>query len=249
MYRAAFAAFFAFALVPSAPSEDVMRAFTSNGVKPAMEELFEHSEHMAGIATVSEFNTTAALKQKIESGAPFDFTLLTTEAIDDLIKKGKIDAGSRIEFARAGIGVGYRKGAPKPDIHDTEAVKKTLLAAKSVTFAEAGASRQYLEKMFVRLGIADQMKAKTILEKGSGQPQMDVEQGKAELVLTLVPEIPPYEGAALAGPLPAELQNYTSFAAGISSSSQHKSEAKALLEFITGPDGKPILKAKGLEPK
>jgi molybdate transport system substrate-binding protein len=226
-----------------------LRVMTSNGVKPAMVELFAQSEHATGRRITSEFNTSVALKTKIETEGAFDVAILSTSTLDDLIKQGKIAADSRIEVARAGIGLGYHKGAPKPDISTAEALKKTLLNAKSVTFADTGASRQSIEEMFVMLGIADQMKIKTMLGHDSGQPQMDVAAGKAELVLTLMPEMPPYKGVAVAGPLPAEFQVYTSFAAGISTSTKNKDAALALVKFVTGAQARAELKAKGLETK
>ena len=219
-----------------------LKVLTSNGVKAATEILFSKN-------VVAQYDTTVSLRKKIEAGEPFDVAILTVEAIDGLIQEGTILPSSRRDFARAGVGVGYQKGAKKPDLSSAEAFRQSLLDAKSITYNEAGASRQAIEKALSRLGIADAIKAKAIIETESGRPQMDVGEGKVELVLTLVPEIPIYENVELAGPFPQSLQTYTSFAIGISKDSKNFAKAAKLIEFLISPTHATMLKAKGLQPK
>jgi molybdate transport system substrate-binding protein len=134
--------------------------------------------------------------------------------MDDVIKQGKIAAGTRAEIARCEIGVGIRAGARKPDISTPERLKQTLLNAKYITFDHDGASAVHINKMVARLGIAEDVRSKLILEREPGRPQMNVAEGKAELVITLIPERPAFQGVELAGQLPSDLQSYVAFVAG-----------------------------------
>jgi len=232
----------------AAAQSDHVNALVSNGVKAVMEALRPQCERAIGHPIDMQFNTSVALKQQIEAGDGFDVTILTSELIDDLTKQGKIEAGSRVDLARSGIGVGIRTGAPKPDIGTSGAMKQTLLNAKTITYAQEGASRVYIEKMFESLGIADQVKSKIILEMKPGQPQINVAEGKADLVMTLVSEILPVHGIELLGPLPADFQHYVSMAGGVGANAHDPQTAKAVLKFLSGPKAAPVFKAKGMEP-
>lgn len=233
---------------PAAGQQTPLHVFVSNGVKTVIDEIRPQWEHAAGRPLSFEFGTTAGLKAKLEAGADFDATVLTSEAIADLVKAGKVAAASRTEIARCGIGMGMRAGATKPDIRTPAALKQTLQNAKSVTFAEAGASRTYLNKMFQQFGIADEMKGKTVLTPSSVNSNELVRDGKAQYILTLVSEIlPAAPGVALVGPLPADVQSYVNFAAGVSAKTAHAEAAQALVRFLKSPEAAPVFKAKGLE--
>jgi len=144
--------------------------------------------------------------------------------------------------------MGVRAGAPKPDINTPDALKRTLLAAKSISFNPTGASAAPTYNMFARLGIADAVKPKLILDAEAGRPQMNVAGGKAELVISLIPEIRFFPGVDLVGPIPPDFQSYVNFAGGVATNARDKDGAKALIQFITGPTIVPVLKAKGMEP-
>jgi len=156
------------ALQPAAAQTSALRVLVSNGLKGSMEELRPQAEKAIGQPLSIEFSSTAGLKKKIAAGEAFDATIITVEAIDDLIKQGKLTAASRKNVGRSELGIGIRAGAPKPDIRTPDALKKSLLAATSITYPRDGASRGYLEKMFERLGIAAQIKPKIVLAPGSG---------------------------------------------------------------------------------
>src|SRR5262249_47595743 len=156
-----------------------------------------------------------------------------------------IAAVGRTDLGRSGIGVGIRAGAARPDIHSAETLKETLLKAKSLTWAQDGASRTYIDRMLTRFGIADEINRKTILEQGSTRATADVADGKAEIVITLVSEIVPVRGIELLGPLPAELQNYVTMTAGIGSRAINPVAAKALIHFLAGPAATAVYKSKG----
>jgi molybdate transport system substrate-binding protein len=195
-----------------------------------------------------EFGTTASIKPRIEGGEAFDFTILTADAVDALIKEGKIAADSRASVARVGIGIGIRAGSAKPDVSTPEALKKALLNAKSITYASAGASRPATDKMLASMAIADAVKSKTLLLSGAEGTAAALRDGKAEILITLISEIMSAKGLALAGPLPKEFQAYIGFAAGVSPSAKNADAAKAAVEFLTGPKAAAAYKAKGMEP-
>jgi len=219
----------------------------SNGLKAAMDELQPQCEREVGHPLDIQFNSTALVKKKIEAGEGFDVSMITTEAIDDLIKQGKLAAGSRTELGRSELGIGIRAGAAKPDIRTPEALKRTLREAKSITYPQDGASRAYVEKMFERLGIAAEVKPKIILAPGSGPATESIAAGKAALVITLFSEILPVHGVEILGPLPGEFHYDIRFGAAISSTSKNAEAARALIACVSGPKAAPILKAKGLE--
>jgi molybdate transport system substrate-binding protein len=221
----------------------------SSGMKAPMEELAPRIEHSIGRRLATQFDASKVLKDKIQSGEPFDVAILTVDDIDYLIKQGKIAAGTRAEIARTGMGIGIRTGAPKPNISTPEALKRTLLKARSIAINPNGVLFAHINEVFARLGIAEDVKSKLILDVKPGGPQMDVADGKAELVIMLTPEIEFFKGVEFAGPFPEDLQSYTSFSAGVATSTHNADAAKALIKFITGPAAAPTLKAKGFEPR
>jgi molybdate transport system substrate-binding protein len=226
-----------------------VHVLVSNGLKAAMEEIRPQCQGAIGHPLEIQFNSTASVKSKIEAGESFDVSMITTEAIDDLIKQGKLAAGSRAELGRSELGIGIRSGAAKPDIRTPEALKRTLREAKSITYPQDGASRAYIEKMFERLGIAADVKPKIILAPGSGPATESVAAGKAALVITLFSEILPVHGVEILGPLPGEFHSDIRFGAAVSATTKNAEAARALIACITGPKAAPILKAKGLEPR
>jgi molybdate transport system substrate-binding protein len=150
-------------------------------------------------------------------------------------------------IGRSGIGVGVRSGAARPAIATPEAMKRTLLAAKSVTYAADGASRVHIERMLETLGITQAMKAKSVLEQGSVRATARVAQGEVEIVLTLVSEILPVSGIELVGPLPAAFQSYVSFSAGVGARARNASAAKALVEALSSPSVDEVFSTRGID--
>jgi molybdate transport system substrate-binding protein len=221
----------------------------SDGMKPSVEELVPQIEHAIGRKVTAQYNSSKNISAKIQAGEPFDVAILTTEIVDDLIKAGKIAPGSRAEIARTGMGVGVRAGAAKPDVSTPDALKRALVSAKSIGFNPGGASAPHVYNIFEHLGIADSVKSKLMLETEPGRPQMNVADGKCDLVITLIPEIKFFKGVELAGPVPAELQSYISFGAGVASNTKNADAGKALIKFITSPAAAPVLKSKALEPR
>ena len=190
------------------------------------------------------------MQKRIEGGEAFDVAVITPAIVDDLAGKGKIAPGSRANLATVGIGVMVKEGAPKPDVSTVEAFKNALLAAKTVAYIEpasGGSSGIYLDKLLERLGIADQVWPKAKLKKGGYVADLIV-SGEAELGVHQISEIVPVKGAALVGPLPKEIQNTTTYAAGLSASPQDKEAAQALIKMFSGPEAAAVLKSKGMDP-
>jgi molybdate transport system substrate-binding protein len=233
--------------IRAAEQAEPVRVFSSNGVKAALDALKAASESAIGHPLAPQFSTTVVARQKIESGEPFEVAILTSEAIDALIKEGKIVARSRADIGSIGIGVGVRSGAKKPDIRTVDALKQTLLNAKSVTYAQDGASRQHIEKMFDALGITDKMKPRLVLVNGSDASFAAVESGRAEMVITLISEILPVKGVAFVGPLPEKFQDYVHFAAGVSVGAKNADAAGSLIKFLIGPKAALTFKDKGIQ--
>lgn len=221
----------------------------SDGLKTVVEEATPQIEQATGRKLAAEFNSSKNLRDKIEGGEPFDAAILTADVLEGMTRQGKIAPGSTVAISRTGLGVGVHAGAAKPDISTPEALKRALLNAKFVSFNPTGASAAPTYAIFERLGIADAMKPKLVLDSEAGRPQMNVAGGKVDLVISLVPEIKFFPGVQLVGPMPAELQSYVNFAGGIAANARDAEGAKKLLQYLSGPAIAPVLKAKGMEPR
>ncbi len=224
-----------------------IKILASNGVREALLELAPAFERETGNKLVIGFGLAAALKRQIEAGEAFDLAILPAAGLDDLAKQGKVEAGSRAPIARSGVGIGIRKGAPRPDIGTAEALKRTLLSAKSITWAKEGASGVYFAGMLERMGIAERMKPKIVPAASGGEVGKLVAGGQVQLGVILVNELMAAPGVEVLGPLPAELQNYTVFHAGVGVGSKDSSAAKALIKFLTTPAAGAVFRAKGQE--
>jgi molybdate transport system substrate-binding protein len=241
---AAVAAGAAFMLATGGANAAEITLLCSNALKSVIEELGPGFEKTSGHTLKAEYGSTGPLKAMIEKGQAFDVAILGVEATDELIKSGKLTANTRADIARSGMGVAIRKGAAKPDLATTQAFKQALLNAQTISYSDGGLSGIYLKGLLERLGIAEQLKSKIRFGRGGEM----VSAGKAEIGLTQVSEILSEPGAELAGPLPADIQQYTIFPAAIGAAAAHAEAAQALLRFLKSPEAANILKAKGLEP-
>lgn len=225
-----------------------IKVLASNGVKAALEELAPAFERATGNKLVITFGLANVLKRQIDAGEAFDVAILPIAGVDDLAKQGKVDAGSRAPIARSAVGIGIRKGAPRPDITTADALKRIMLAAKSVSWAKEGQSGIYFATVLERMGIAEQMKPKLVLAASGAEVGKLLAEGKAQYAALLVNELMTVPGVEVLGPLPAELQQYTAFHAGVGVGSKDSSAAKALIKFLTTPAAGAVFKAKGQEP-
>ena len=171
---------------------------------------------------------------------------MTSTVTDELIEQGKLVAATRTDIAHGGIGIGVRAGAPKPDIGSVEALKRALLAAKSVAYSKAGASGIYFAGLLERLGLAEAMRPKT--KYGTSNVGQMVADGEAELGVQLINELLPIRGVEIVGPLPAEVQSYVTLTACVGTQASEPAIAEEFIRFLTAPAALPVIKAKGLEP-
>ena len=235
--------------VPRGAMAAEIKVLTAGAFKQVLLALLPEFEKQTGHKVTVENDTVGALGKRIEGGEAFDVAVLTPRAVDDLIGKGRFVAGSRTNLARVGVGVMVRAGAPKPDIGSVDAFKRTLLAAKSVAYidpASGGSSGIYVAGLLDRLGIADQVKPKVRLKHGGHVADLIV-SGDAELGIHQISEIVPVREVTLVGPLPAEIQNYTVYAAGLGANAKDSDAARALIKALTGAGAADVLKSKGME--
>jgi molybdate transport system substrate-binding protein len=186
------------------------------------------------------------IKKRIAGGEAFDVAILNPELASELVKAGKVAAGTNTDFVRFGIGVAVRSGTPKPDIATSEALKQAVVNAKSITYTRGG-SGVHFESLLSRWGIADQVKAKA-KQVGGGEAIPAVAKGDIELGIDVLPQILSVPGAELVGPLPADLQNYVTLTVVISPVAKDPAAAKALVDFLKGPAAASLMSAKGMEP-
>jgi molybdate transport system substrate-binding protein len=227
-----------------------IKVLTAGAFKQVLLVLVPDFEKQTGHKVVLENDTVGALTKRIEGGEAFDLAVLTPAAVNDLSTKGKFVAGSRTNLGRVGVGVVVKEGAPKPDISSVDAFKKTLLAAKSVAYidpAAGGSSGIYVAGLLDKLGIAADVKPKAKLIPG-GAVAEHIARGEAEIGIHQISEILPVKGITLIGPLPADIQNYTVYAAGLGANGKESEAAKALLKTLSGPGAADVLKSKGMEP-
>jgi molybdate transport system substrate-binding protein len=227
-----------------------IKVLTAGAFKQVLLVLVPDFEKQTGHKVVLENDTVGALTKRIEGGEAFDLAVLTPAAVNDLSTKGKFVAGSRTNLGRVGVGVVVKEGAPMPDISSVDAFKKTLLAAKSVAYidpAAGGSSGIYVAGLLDKLGVAADVKPKAKLIPG-GAVAEHIARGEAEIGIHQISEILPVKGITLVGPLPADIQNYTVYAAGLGANGKESEAAKALLKTLSGPAAADVLKSKGMEP-
>jgi molybdate transport system substrate-binding protein len=217
-----------------------------NPMKGVVQEVGAKFERDTGHKLLTKFVSGPVVKREIDGGAPFDVAISAAPVIDELIKEGKIDAATRTELAYAGVAMGVRAGAPKPDIESVEAFKRTLLQAKSIAYSAEGPSGVHFRSVLDRLGIADEVKPKLKPLAGEALARA-VPNGEAELIISTMPDIL-VDGTTPVGPLPPELQTYVRFVAGVKSQAKESEAAKALISYLAAPEAVAIIKAKGMEP-
>jgi molybdate transport system substrate-binding protein len=215
-----------------------------------LDELAPLFEKATGTKLSIDYNLIAAQRKRILEGESADVIILSRGVMDELQKQDKIGASGLVNVAGTPVSVAARAGAPKPDISTVDAFKQTLLNARSIVYADparGGASGVYFARVLDRLGIAEQMNAKTILVPGAQAAEV-VAKGEAELGVAQASEIVPVAGAQLVGPLPGEFASMTVFTAGIGAVSESPDPANELIRFLTGPEAAGRFKAKGFEP-
>ncbi len=231
---------------------DEIKVVTSGGFTAAYLELVPEYEGTTHNKLVTQFGpsmgtTHNAIPIRLERGEAIDVVIMAAPALDDLIKQGKVRAGSRVDLVQSSIGMAVKAGAPKPDISTVDALKRTLLAAKSIAYSDSASGVYLSTELFPKLGIADQIKGKS--RKIEADPVGGVvATGEFEIGFQQISELRPVKGIDIVGPLPAGAQRVTVFAAGIPATSTHTEAAKALIHWLASPIAYSAIKKSGLEP-
>jgi molybdate transport system substrate-binding protein len=218
-----------------------VRIIASNGIREFLEAVRGQAEKAVGHPLIMQYGASKDLKSTIDSGQPFEVTIITPDVLDGVTAEGKVVAGSRVDLARVLIGIGQRGDAPKSDISTSAALKKTLLKAKSIRGTQNGASFPATVKMFEGLGLAD-----TIKPKLNMPGDVQLAPGEYELSFTLVSELLSQKNLVFLGPILPEFNVPAVMSAGIGSSGDEKA-AKALIKFLQSPALDPVLKEKGMQ--
>jgi molybdate transport system substrate-binding protein len=235
-----------------AADDGEVRVITSGAFTATYLELVPQFERATGDKVVTAFgasmgNTPDSIPNRLKRGEPVDVVIMAAPALDELIKQGKIEAGSRRDLVRSSIGMVVRAGAPKPDISSVEALKRTLLAATSIAYSDSASGVYISTQMFQRLGIANQIISKCKKIEGERVAAV-VARGDAQIGFQQISELLPVPGIDFVGPLPPELQKITVFSAGVASGAPHPGAARALIEFLASPTAAPAIKKNGLDP-
>jgi len=224
--------------------------FSTIGVRSAAEQLFAQFDTASGHKLAVTWGTAPMLVKRIEDGDTADVVVLSRAGIDALQNQGKLAPGSDVTLASSGVGIAVKSGAPRPDISTPEALKRTLLAAKSIAYSEpsaGGASGVYFAKLLERMGIAEQMKPKTKYPPAGGFSANLLMTGEAELAVQQKPELLHVAGAEIVGLLPGDLNVVTEFAAAIMAGSKNSDAAKSLIKMLQSPDAVAVFRSKGLD--
>ncbi|MGH6750770.1 MAG: extracellular solute-binding protein [Bradyrhizobium sp.] len=229
-----------------------VRVMISGGLTAAYKALVPEFERATGHKVLTAYGpsmgtTTNAIPVRLERGEAADVLIMVGYALDDLAKQGKVISDSRIDLVKSPIGVAVKSGAAKPDISNADAVKRMLLAAKTIAYSDSASGVYVSTEMFDKLGIKDIVKDKA--RKIPATPVGEiVAHGEAEIGFQQVSELRPVEGIDLVGPLPDELQKITVFSAGIAAVSKEPDAGKALIKFLASPAARPEIVKSGMDP-
>jgi molybdate transport system substrate-binding protein len=232
-----------------------IKILASGSLKGALSQLAPEFQKASGGAATVEYAPAGAIAERIQKGEAADVIIVSRSQIEKLEGSGKVAPGSVVNIAGISLGVAVRKGAPKPDLGSVEAFKRTLLAARSIGYRDpitGSTSGTYAASLIERLGLAQELKPKLVLDRSNGDaPEnvfLGVAKGDVELMIGQITEIVLAPGVDLAGPLPREIQNTTLMAAGTSTDSKAPDDAKAFIGFISSPSAAVVLKAGGFQP-
>jgi len=227
----------------------------SGALKVAFPDIIAAFEKESGNKVTVIYNPGGAIAKSIEDGKGADMAIMPGDLMARLVADGKIVAGSTVGIAGVTIGIAIRKGAPKPDISTVDALKRTLLAARSIGYRDpktGSTSGIYTAQLIERLGLKDQLKSKIKLDDSDGEHPENVfqalEHGETDLQFGATTEIVMAHGIELLAPLPDEVQKVTLLTAGIPATNKSPEAAKAFIDFLTGSASSAILKTNGFQP-
>lgn len=224
-----------------------IRMLSTLGLMGAMRSLSSAFESAAGIHVDADFAPTLALLRRLRDGEAADLVILTREGLDEMIGEGRVVAGGAADLARSYVGIAVRAGQAHPDISSEAALRKTLLAARSVAYSRLGASGIYFAELIQRWGIAAEINGTaTIVQQGFTAERLV--SGEADLAVQQISELKQVEGIEVVGPIPRDLQTPAVFSAGRMANAKHAEAADRLLCYLASPEVVPVLRRSGLEP-
>jgi len=234
-------------LLSSVTSAAEIKVLSTQATEQAYRELVPQFERATGHRITTIFTGTLDADKRLAAGEAYDLLIMSGPSIDEHLKDRKLVAGSRIDLAKSGVGVGVKAGASKPDIHTTDALRKTILGAKSIGYS-TGPSGLYVLKLFQRLGVADQVKPKLKQTATGVFVGSIIASGEVEIGFQQVSELGQYPGVDFVGPLPADLQELTVFSSGITRNAKQADAARAWVRYLTGPEAGQAFTKRGMQP-
>ena len=223
-----------------------IKILTSNSTLPVLDALIPVYEKSSGNTVAVSADSAKAMVARIRGGESGDVLVLGNGAVKELTEAGFINGATRRGFARAIVGVGVRSGTPHPDISSVDAFRKTLLAARAIAHTVHGASGMYIPTLLEKLGIAAEMKAKTVTRPGGYIGKVVVE-GEADIALQQIPELLAVPGLDCVGPVPDAVQKSFETSIALFSNSTRAAAAQAMADFFANPVNTPLFREKGLE--
>jgi molybdate transport system substrate-binding protein len=226
-----------------------IKLLSAGAVEPGLAKLFEPFEKESGHAVKATFNTAPAIRRRLAAGEIFDVVIAPPAVLDELVKGGRKVAAERVVIGKVGVGVAVREEGPAPKIATVEEFKRAVLEADALVYNQASTGI-YIAGLFERLGIAAEVAAKSTRYPDGAAVLDHLAKGKGnEIGFGAITEILECRGRGvkLVGPLPAEIQNYTSYAAAILAEGPARAAAEALVRYLAGPQGKAALAAAGVE--
>jgi len=220
---------------------------SASAAQEIISELIPQFEKSSGHRVVATWTGSANITKRIAAGEIYDVVIVGSPVIDEFIKEGKLVPGSRTDLLKSGIGVAVRAGAPKPEIGSSDALKKTLLAAKSVGYSSSP-SGDHLVGLIERMGIADQIKPKLKQVPSGARIGTMIVNGEVEIGFQQISELIHAPGLDYLGPLPTDVQKITVYSAGIHGGAKQPEAANALVKALTAPAAVPVIKQHGMEP-
>lgn len=240
--------FAAIALVAQAGAAAEITVLSAGAIQPGLAAAAAAFERQTGHAVKISYATAPQIATRVGGGETFDVVIAPPAVLDEMVKAGKI--GERVTVGRVGVGVSVRAGAPVPDISSAEALKRSLLAAESLVFNRASTG-VYLDMLFKRLGISEQIEGKITRYADGTAVHEHVLKGRGiEIGFGAIPDILLHrdEGLRLVGPLPAEAQNYTSYAAAPMTAASSAEVAQAFARYLGSAAARAFFAAAGIEP-
>ena len=245
MFTKSIFAFFLFFNMISIQAAEI-KVMASVAFKEPYLEMLPEFERTTGHKVITTWLPTVEIMERMKANEAVDLLAISSANIDQLIQAGKVVSGSRVDYVKSGIGVGIRKGTPRPDLSSGESFKKALLSSRAIAYS-TGPSGVYIAKLFEKMGITDAIKDKLKVVQGVPAGEV-VLRGDADIGLQQIPEILSVQGIEYVGPLPADIQSITTFSFGIPVNGNNTQAVKEWIQFLKLPSGVSSIKRHGLDP-